>query len=71
MPPADFCIPTPADLPLAYPMTTPARRVGRFAETRSVRWLRRMFRPLHRHAPAGAARLAYPLLRRQATEICR
>ena len=64
MPPADFCIPTPADLPLAYPMTTPARRVGRFAETRSVRWLRRMFRPLHRHAPAVAARLAYQLLTR-------
>ena len=31
MPPADFCIPTPADLPLAYPLPTPARRVGRFA----------------------------------------
>ncbi len=40
------------------------RRAGRFAETRSVRWLRRMFAVLGPVTPELAARLAYLLLTR-------
>ena len=58
--------------PLAPPLAqmacndSPAtpRRVGRFAETRSVRWLRRAFAVLGPAMPELAARLAYVLLTR-------
>jgi pimeloyl-ACP methyl ester carboxylesterase len=41
-----------------------SREVGRFVETASVRWLRRVFAMLGPCAPEAAARLAYALLTR-------
>lgn len=50
----------------AHPIRSrpPPREIGRFAETSSVRWLRRVFAVLNRTAPSASARLAYALLTR-------